>query len=66
MLVGGGSKNLDDLGYLDDFGISFAPAWYDVQCDMELQPLCEKSCEDCSLDHGKFDKATCIVLHVFS
>ena len=41
--------------------ISFAPGWFDVLCDAELQPLCQKSCEGCTLDHGKFDKAICIV-----
>ena len=36
--------------------ISFAPGWFDAPCDSKIQPLCEKSCEDCTLDHGKLDK----------
>ena len=36
--------------------ISFAPRWFDAPCDAKFEPLCMKSCEGCSLEHGKSDK----------
>ena len=35
--------------------MTFAPGWKDESCDYDYRPLCEKSCEGCTLDHGKFD-----------
>ena len=53
-----------DYAYHFD-GISFAPGWDSVPCDDKYPPLCEKSCEGCTLDHGKSDKATFIFLNLF-
>ena len=37
--------------------LSFAPGWSNRDCDRTFGLLCEKPCEDCTVDHGKSDKA---------
>ena len=52
------SKISSDISFKD--GTIFAPGWYDRSCHVPMEFLCEKSCEDCTLDHGKFDQVTFI------
>ena len=60
---GKGCAAMGDLVRDGNLGhISFAPGWADVDCDDTLGLLCEKPCEDCTLDlinpkFGKSDKA---------
>ena len=62
---GGEPKSVNGKGcaalgdYAKEEGVlSFAPGWADVDCGATLGLLCEKPCKDCTLDHGKSDKAT--------